>query len=149
MCYNNNVTIKHLPVAQLDSASDSDSEGRRFESFRVGQAKKPPDGGFFAWPTHRGATLRARNAREGSHSPPEDRGAALQSKAIHQAQGVGIFVVDEYPFGHFAPIRGLFCLAYPPRSDLACKCAYMITHSFIFTFSLKCAILYSERWRYL
>ena len=26
-----------LPVAQLDSASDSDSEGRRFESFRVGQ----------------------------------------------------------------------------------------------------------------
>ena len=27
----------HLPVAQLDSASDSDSEGRRFESYRVGQ----------------------------------------------------------------------------------------------------------------
>ena len=27
----------HLPVAQLDSASDSDSEGRRFESCRVGQ----------------------------------------------------------------------------------------------------------------
>ena len=26
-----------LPVAQLDSASDSDSEGRRFKSFRVGQ----------------------------------------------------------------------------------------------------------------
>ena len=26
----------YLPVAQLDSASDSDSEGRRFESFRVG-----------------------------------------------------------------------------------------------------------------
>ena len=26
-----------LPVAQLDSASDSDSEGRRFESYRVGQ----------------------------------------------------------------------------------------------------------------
>ena len=29
----------YLPVAQLDSASDSDSEGRRFESFRVGQKK--------------------------------------------------------------------------------------------------------------
>ena len=29
--------LKNLPVAQLDSASDSDSEGRRFESFRVGQ----------------------------------------------------------------------------------------------------------------
>ena len=29
--------IKYLPVAQLDSASDSDSEGRRFESFRAGQ----------------------------------------------------------------------------------------------------------------
>ena len=28
-----------LPVAQLDSASDSDSEGRRFESYRVGQKK--------------------------------------------------------------------------------------------------------------
>ena len=32
----------HLPVAQLDSASDSDSAGRRFESFRVGQPKKHP-----------------------------------------------------------------------------------------------------------
>ena len=30
----------YLPVAQLDSASDSDSEGRRFESCRVGQKKK-------------------------------------------------------------------------------------------------------------
>ena len=34
-----------LPVAQLDSASDSDSEGRRFESFRVGQKPSPPYGG--------------------------------------------------------------------------------------------------------
>ena len=32
--------IKYLPVAQLDSASDSDSEGRRFESYRVGQKTK-------------------------------------------------------------------------------------------------------------
>ena len=32
----------YLPVAQLDSASDSDSEGRRFKSFRVGQNKKHP-----------------------------------------------------------------------------------------------------------
>ena len=31
---------KHLPVAQLDSASDSDSEGQRFESVRVGQNKR-------------------------------------------------------------------------------------------------------------
>ncbi len=31
-----------LPVAQLDSASDSDSEGRRFESFRVGQTQRAP-----------------------------------------------------------------------------------------------------------
>ena len=30
-------SIFYLPVAQLDSASDSDSEGRRFKSFRVGQ----------------------------------------------------------------------------------------------------------------
>ena len=33
---------KHLPVAQLDSASDSDSEGRRFESCRVGHNRDPP-----------------------------------------------------------------------------------------------------------
>ena len=31
---------KNLPVAQLDSASDSDSEGQRFESVRVGQKVK-------------------------------------------------------------------------------------------------------------
>ena len=37
----------YLPVAQLDSASDSDSEGRRFESFRVGQRKKPRRSGLF------------------------------------------------------------------------------------------------------
>ena len=29
-----------LPVAQLDSASDSDSEGRRFKSYRVGQKRR-------------------------------------------------------------------------------------------------------------
>ena len=38
------IIITHLPVAQLDSASDSDSEGRRFESFRAGQ--KNTDGDF-------------------------------------------------------------------------------------------------------
>ena len=32
----------YLPVAQLDSASDSDSEGRRFESCRVGQKSRRP-----------------------------------------------------------------------------------------------------------
>ena len=31
------IIITHLPVAQLDSASDSDSEGRRFESCWAGQ----------------------------------------------------------------------------------------------------------------
>ena len=39
----------HLPVAQLDSASDSDSGGRRFESCRVGQNKKRPCGVFLFW----------------------------------------------------------------------------------------------------
>ena len=38
LCYTN--TCTNLPVAQLDSASDSDSEGQRFESVRVGQTKK-------------------------------------------------------------------------------------------------------------
>ena len=35
VCYN--TAVIYLPVAQLDSASDSDSEGRRFKSFRAGQ----------------------------------------------------------------------------------------------------------------
>ena len=35
----------HLPVAQLDSASDSDSEGRGFESCRVGQKRSAPPRG--------------------------------------------------------------------------------------------------------
>ena len=42
------VKISYLPVAQLDSASDSDSEGRRFESFRVGQEKDPTFVGSFS-----------------------------------------------------------------------------------------------------
>ena len=43
-----------LPVAQLDSASDSDSEGQRFESVRVGQKVKeggsPPFFTFLSYP---------------------------------------------------------------------------------------------------
>ena len=35
LCYN----IEYLPVAQLDSASDSDSEGQRFKSVRVGHKR--------------------------------------------------------------------------------------------------------------
>ena len=41
------IAIEYLPVAQLDSASDSDSEGRRFESFRAGQKRKNRQSGFF------------------------------------------------------------------------------------------------------
>ena len=41
--FNNN----YLPVAQLDSASDSDSEGHRFESYRVGQKIQVFRLGFF------------------------------------------------------------------------------------------------------
>ena len=48
VCYNDVVKISYLPVAQLDSASDSDSEGRRFESFRVGQEKDPTPVGSFS-----------------------------------------------------------------------------------------------------
>ena len=33
--------MQYLPVAQLDRATDSDSVGRRFESYRVGQKSKP------------------------------------------------------------------------------------------------------------
>ena len=44
-------TLEYLPVAQLDSASDSDSEGRRFESFRAGQKNSlsPSEGEFFSF----------------------------------------------------------------------------------------------------
>ena len=44
--YNTHYKLKFLPVAQLDSASDSDSEGQRFKSVRVGQSKPPRAGGF-------------------------------------------------------------------------------------------------------
>ena len=37
------IIITHLPVAQLDSASDSDSEGRRFESCWAGQKNTDGD----------------------------------------------------------------------------------------------------------
>lgn len=33
---------KLAPVAQLDRVSDSDSEGRKFESCRVYQSNRPP-----------------------------------------------------------------------------------------------------------
>ena len=36
----NTLANKNLPVAQLDSASDSDSEGQRFKSVRVGQTNR-------------------------------------------------------------------------------------------------------------
>ena len=51
--------VTFLPVAQLDSASDSDSEGRRFESFRVGQKREPPQGVvlFFGSPAGAGEIL--------------------------------------------------------------------------------------------
>ena len=40
-------TVKYVPVAQLDRVSDSDSEGRRFESCRAYQKGLPARVGFF------------------------------------------------------------------------------------------------------
>ena len=40
-------------MAQLDSASDSDSEGRRFESFRVGQKQKSTLAVLFVFAYHK------------------------------------------------------------------------------------------------
>ena len=37
-------TVKYVPVAQLDRVSDSDSEGRRFESCRAYQNQAVPLG---------------------------------------------------------------------------------------------------------
>ena len=37
-------TVKYVPVAQLDRVSDSDSEGRRFESCRAYQKEAVPNG---------------------------------------------------------------------------------------------------------
>ena len=56
--YNSNVANKgsfvFAPVAQLDSASDSDSEGRWFESSRAYQIKKtrPRTGLFYLMSLH-------------------------------------------------------------------------------------------------
>ena len=44
---------KNLPVAQLDSARDSDSRGRRFESYRVGQKKITAFEPLFFYPSRR------------------------------------------------------------------------------------------------
>ena len=55
----------YLPVAQLDSASDSDSEGRRFESCRVGQKNQTPPCGasaFFGLPVANLSRQRCRFA---------------------------------------------------------------------------------------
>ncbi len=54
----------YLPVAQLDSASDSDSEGRRFESCRVGQKSRRSARGvcFFGLPAANLSRKRRRFA---------------------------------------------------------------------------------------
>ena len=49
--YNTHYKLKFLPVAQLDSASDSDSEGQRFKSVRVGQTKSHPSWVVFCMPS--------------------------------------------------------------------------------------------------
>ena len=61
-----------LPVAQLDSARDSDSRGRRFESYRVGQNKKPaPRVSVFVLVYHRGQpSTQAKPSAVGSHIAP-------------------------------------------------------------------------------
>ena len=41
--------IEYAPVAQLDRVSDSDSEGRAFESHRAYQKYPPPQGGGYFW----------------------------------------------------------------------------------------------------
>ena len=47
--YRCKVFSKYVPVAQLDRASDSDSEGRKFESCRAYQKNPTPQGvGFSA-----------------------------------------------------------------------------------------------------
>ena len=66
VCYNGVVKISYLPVAQLDSASDSDSEGRRFESFRVGQQKSTHLGAFLLLITK--FDLARDTSAEGSHT---------------------------------------------------------------------------------
>ncbi len=54
-------------MAQLDSASDSDSEGRRFESYRVGQNHQLPSGvGGFSYPWIRPIPKEVRDV--GSHT---------------------------------------------------------------------------------
>ena len=52
--------IQYAPVAQLDRASDSDSEGRAFEPHRAYQSRHGFHGGIF---------LRQRNKRQNRPEP--------------------------------------------------------------------------------
>ena len=68
-----------LPVAQLDSASDSDSEGRRFESYRVGQKIKAPLRCFYFLLLSIGSTYLEQSERGRFAFEPTDASSLLVS----------------------------------------------------------------------
>ena len=73
-------TVKYVPVAQLDRVSDSDSEGRRFESCRAYQKGLPERVGFFGICKVLICDLQARSAlrRQSRRMLPQgDQGEAL------------------------------------------------------------------------
>ena len=73
-------TVKYVPVAQLDRVSDSDSEGRRFESCRAYQKGLPARVGFFGICKVLTCDLQARSALRRQRRrmlPQGDQGEAL------------------------------------------------------------------------
>ncbi len=90
VCYNMKSPL--LPMAQLDSASDSDSEGPRFESAWVGQQKSSPFGGLFLLASTSDLNPhRCRSYRMMRHIPRWGKKAARLAIAVWGRQGVSSY----------------------------------------------------------
>ncbi len=94
-----------MSLAQLDRVPDSDSVGRGFESPRMRQKQKPPQGGFSffgeAWGEANGRSVarqRKRVAKRGTYEPsPVGEGGPRQvpKNALVEFLGAGLAVDEE------------------------------------------------------
>ena len=75
----------YLPVAQLDSARDSDSRGRRFKSCRVGQTDPAKWRGFSVWSTRQLAKTAQSFARRRSEVRLRTSCATSQKLRVRKA----------------------------------------------------------------
>ena len=111
-----------LPVAQLDSASDSDSEGRRFESFRVGQQKSHLVW-LFCWSITKSDLAREASA-EGSHTAGgiTERSGVILLGNKEKASRLEMLFVDFWTV--FSNIYLLFPV-FDPEMRASCRKAAM------------------------